>query len=119
MDPPTADKPRSAVWPSNTQRDHGAHPGTRVLAEPDRDLLLHRQRKVVSPDDFTDPDNVIDRLSAFESRYNQTARPFKWKFTTTDMDNFLDRLDSINPRRPQTLLNPARHHPHELTSETT
>ena len=51
------------------------------------------QRKVLSPNDFTDLDAVIDRLSAFETRYNQTARPFKWKFTTTDLDDLLARLD--------------------------
>ena len=55
------------------------------------------QRKVVSPNDFTDLNTVIDRLSAFEARYNQTARPFKWKFTTTDLANLLDRLDQHQP----------------------
>jgi hypothetical protein len=40
------------------------------------------QRKLLSPNDFTDLDDVADRLSAFATRYNQTARPFKWKFTT-------------------------------------
>jgi len=55
------------------------------------------QRKVVSPNDFTDLDTVIDRLSAFEARYNQAARPFKWKFTTTDLANLLDRLDQHQP----------------------
>jgi transposase len=33
------------------------------------------QRKVVSPSDFTDLDQVQDRLTAFEQRYNATARP--------------------------------------------
>ena len=70
------------------------------------------QRKVVSPNDFTDLDTVIDRLSAFEARYNQAARPFKWKFTTTDLANLLDRLDHhINPRSPETLPNPEPHDP--------
>ena len=55
------------------------------------------QRKVVSPNDFTDLDTVIDRLSGFEARYNQTARPFKWKFSTTDLANLLDRLDQHQP----------------------
>ena len=44
-----------------------------------------------------DLDTVIDRLSAFEARYNQAARPFKWKFTTTDLANLLDRLDQHQP----------------------
>ena len=55
------------------------------------------QRKVLSPNDFTDIDAVSDRLSAFENRYNQTAQPFKWKFTTTDLTELLARLDNHKP----------------------
>jgi transposase len=51
------------------------------------------QRKVVSPNDFTDTDQIAQRLSAFEAHYNQTAEPFTWKFTTTDLTDFLTRLD--------------------------
>lgn len=39
------------------------------------------QRKVVSPDDFTDLAQVGNRLRAF------------WKFTTSDLDDLLARLD--------------------------
>ena len=55
------------------------------------------QRKVLSPNDFTDIDAVSDRLSAFENRYNQTAQPFNWKFTTTDLTELLARLDNHKP----------------------
>jgi len=55
------------------------------------------QRKVLSPNDFSDLDTVTDRLAAFEDRYNRTARPFKWKFTTADLDDLLTRLDRHNP----------------------
>jgi transposase len=55
------------------------------------------QRKLLSPNDFTDLDDVVDRLSDFATRYNQTARPFKWKFTTTDLTQLLTRLDNHNP----------------------
>ena len=51
------------------------------------------QRKVVSPNDFTDLDQVQYRLAAFERRYNATAQPFRWKFTTADLDDLLTRLD--------------------------
>jgi transposase len=51
------------------------------------------QRKVVSPNDFTDLDQVQDRLTAFEQRYNATARPFKWKFTPTDLKDLLARIE--------------------------
>ena len=55
------------------------------------------QRKALSPNDFTDIDAVSDRLSVFENRYNQTAQPFKWKFTTTDLKELLTRLDNHKP----------------------
>jgi transposase len=51
------------------------------------------QRKVVAPNDFTNLDQIRDRLRAFETRYNATAQPFQWKFTTTDLEDLLARLD--------------------------
>ncbi|MGW0092834.1 transposase [Streptomyces sp. NPDC003328] len=55
------------------------------------------QRKVVSPNGFTDLAQVGDRLRAFEDRYNSTAQPFQWKFTTSDLDDLLARLDRHAP----------------------
>jgi hypothetical protein len=55
------------------------------------------QRKVVTPNDFTDLNQVRDRLRAFENRYNATAQPFQWKFTTSDLDDLLARLDRHTP----------------------
>jgi len=52
------------------------------------------QRKVVSPNDFTDLDQIRDRLAAFETRYNAIARPFNWKFTQTDLADLLHRIDA-------------------------
>ena len=57
------------------------------------------QRKVVSPNDFTDLDEVTACLARFETRY-QTAKPFKWKFTTTDLDELLTRLDNHQTDHP-------------------
>ncbi len=51
------------------------------------------QRKVLSPNDFVDTDEITQRLDDFEKRYNQHATPFKWKFTTTDLHDFLQPLD--------------------------
>jgi transposase len=51
------------------------------------------QRKVVSPNDFTDLGEVEQRLIDFEKRYNQTARPFQWKFTRDDLYDLLTRID--------------------------
>jgi transposase len=51
------------------------------------------QRKVVTPNDFTSLDQVEDRLTAFEQRYNATARPFRWKFTPADLEDLLARIE--------------------------
>ncbi len=51
------------------------------------------QRKVLSPNDFTDTEAIAQRLADFETRYNETATAFKWKFTTADLNDFLQRLD--------------------------
>jgi DDE superfamily endonuclease len=51
------------------------------------------QRKVLSPNDFTDTDVVAQRLADFEGRYNQTAKPFRWKFTANDLTDLLRKLD--------------------------
>ena len=50
------------------------------------------QRKVVSPNDFTNLDEVEQRLADFETRYNATARPFQWKFTRQDLHALLARI---------------------------
>ncbi|MCY0950212.1 hypothetical protein [Streptomyces sp. H27-S2] len=47
----------------------------------------------MAPNDFTNLDQVRDRLRAFEDRYNATAQPFQWKFTTSNLDDLLARLD--------------------------
>jgi transposase len=59
------------------------------------------QRKVLTPNDFTDLGVVEKRLADFETRYNQAARPFKWKFTTSDLGDLLERLDQHNPAEPR------------------
>ncbi len=51
------------------------------------------QRKVVSPNDFTDLGQIRHRLAAFETRYNAVAEPFNWRFTRTDLNQLLERID--------------------------
>jgi transposase len=51
------------------------------------------QRKVVTPNDFTDLAEVEARLLAFQCRYEQTAAPFDWRFTRSDLDRLLRRLE--------------------------
>jgi hypothetical protein len=60
------------------------------------------QRKVVAPNDFTDLEQIRERLAAFEARYNAVARPFNWKFTRRELENPLHRIDTHdNPTHPQ------------------
>jgi hypothetical protein len=58
------------------------------------------QRKALTPNDFTDLDQVQDRLTAFEHRYNKTARPFQWKFTPADLDDLLTRIEQHEQKEP-------------------
>jgi len=50
------------------------------------------QRKVVTPNDFTDTDQIRHRLRAFEDRYNTIAEPFDWTFGRDDLDKLLARI---------------------------
>jgi hypothetical protein len=51
------------------------------------------QRKVIKPADFADLADLADRLLRFESRYNSTAHPFDWRFTSHDLAAMLERLE--------------------------
>ncbi len=51
-------------------------------------------RKVLTPNDFTDTNQIRTRLAAFEPRYNQVATPFGWRFNRTKLTQFLGRLDA-------------------------
>ena len=55
------------------------------------------QRKVIKPADFADLAGLADRLCRFEHRYNETARPFDWRFTSRDLTAMLERLDTHRP----------------------
>jgi len=51
------------------------------------------QRKVLTPNDFADLAAVEHRLLAYEDLYNDTARPFAWRFTREDLARRLMQLD--------------------------
>jgi len=61
------------------------------------------QRKALTPNDFTSLDQIRERLTAFEVRYNAIARPFSWKFTRTDLHDLLNRLDAHQKIKPHAL----------------
>lgn len=54
-------------------------------------------RKVLSPNDFADLEELAEHLLAFGERYEQAAEPFAWKFTRRDLDRLLCRLSEHRP----------------------
>ena len=50
------------------------------------------QKKVVTPNDFASLGALSRTLLGFVDRYNQTARPFSWKFTAADLHDLMDRI---------------------------
>jgi transposase len=81
-------------------RMHAAWPNAHLVHTPVHASWLNQaeiyfsvvQRKVVTPNDFTDLDQIRARLAEFEIRYNAVAGPFNWRFTRTDLNALLDRL---------------------------
>ena len=62
------------------------------------------QKKVITPNHFASLDELAGTLLAFVDRYNQTARPFNWKFTAADLARLLDRISA----REHAAQNPAK-----------
>src|SRR6202040_4217547 len=62
------------------------------------------QKKVISPSNFTSTNQLAATLLAFIDRYNQTARPFNWKFTAADLARLLDKISA----REHAAQNPAK-----------
>ena len=55
------------------------------------------QRKVLTPNDFSDLEAVADRLARFERHYETIATPFEWKFTRDDLHSLVQRLERQAP----------------------
>jgi hypothetical protein len=56
------------------------------------------QRKVLTPNDFSSLQAIVDRLDAFEHHYNQIATPFDWTFTHDDLKHLIARIAHHEPR---------------------
>jgi hypothetical protein len=54
------------------------------------------QRKVLTPNDFKDLETLEQKLLDFQLRYEQIAKPFKWKFTKEDLNRVLSSLSDYN-----------------------
>jgi hypothetical protein len=57
------------------------------------------QRKVLTPNDFLDPDSLAERLLDFQYYWESTAKPFEWKFTRQDLKDLLSKLDQSDTNR--------------------
>jgi transposase len=55
-------------------------------------------RKVIKPGDFTNLEELTQRLLAFQDRYNATAEPFDWHFGRKSLDRLLERLSVHQPQ---------------------
>ena len=63
------------------------------------------QKKVISPNDFASTSQLAATLLAFTARYNQTARPFNWKYTAADLAATLDKISARQqPAKPPAIL---------------
>jgi transposase len=93
-----------------------AHPNAIMIHTPVHASWLNQieiffsiiQKKVISPNDFAGLDELSRTLLAFVDRYNQTARPFNWKFTASDLTGLLRRIsDHEQPAQQQASLTTA------------
>jgi hypothetical protein len=50
------------------------------------------QRKVLTPNDFDNLDQLAERLLDFQYYWESAAKPFAWKFTKADLANLLAKL---------------------------
>jgi hypothetical protein len=52
------------------------------------------QRKVLTPNDFADLEEVERRLRLYEELTNREPRPFEWKFNRAALQAFLAKLEA-------------------------
>jgi hypothetical protein len=88
--------------PAASQRLTLAYPNLIVLHTPVDASWLNQveiyvsiiQRKVLTPNAFTNLTEVEVRLRLYEALSNQTPRPFAWQFTREQLTEFLQRLEA-------------------------
>jgi hypothetical protein len=54
------------------------------------------QRKVLTPMDVADEETLSKRILDFQAYYQETAKPFNWKFTAADLKERLDALKDFS-----------------------
>lgn len=68
------------------------------------EIFFPIQKKAVTPNDFASLDDLSGRLLTFVDRYNQTARPFNWRFTASDLGALLRRISEREQPAPPAML---------------
>ncbi len=58
------------------------------------------QKKVASPNDFANLEQLSRTLLSFVDRYNQTATPFSWKFTASDLHGLMTASAATSSKTP-------------------
>jgi transposase len=108
---PYASAPRVFVIVDNGSDHRGKKAARRLRATYPNAIMIHTpvhaswlnqveiffsiiQKKAVSPNDFASTSQLAATLLAFIDRYNQTARPFNWKYTAADLARLLDRISA-------------------------
>lgn len=59
------------------------------------------QRKVLTPNDFANLEEVEQRLRLYEDLANQQPRPFNWKFDRAKLEKFLQRREAKRAAQDQ------------------
>jgi transposase len=85
-----------------TRRLRDAYPNAIMIHTPVHASWLNQveivfsivQKKVLTPNDFPSTAQLAATLLAFIDRYNQTPRPFNWKFTAADLTRLLQRIST-------------------------
>jgi len=52
------------------------------------------QRKILTPNDFSDLGSLEAAILQFQTLYNQIAEPFKWKYTKDDLKKTLSKIQA-------------------------
>ena len=116
--PEYKDAPRVFVIVDNGSDHRGQAAATRLARAHPNAIMIHTplhaswlnqieiffsviQKKVVTPNDFASLGELTATLLGFVARYNQTARPFSWKFTASDLHDLMDRISKHNQQDPQ------------------
>lgn len=79
------------------------YPNTRLVHTPIHASWLNQveiyfsilQRKLLSPNDFEDLQELEEKILAFQEYYEKIAKPFEWKFNRQDLKRVLSKVSFV------------------------